>query len=165
MTTCSVPRRAARRFDSPQQEAFLNLWRTYDRLKLIEERLFNEHGLSAQQYNAMRLLRAGEPRGLPTLVLAQRLISRAPDVTRLIDKLEGLGFVERHRPSDNRRTVSIRITPDGRRKLDELKGEVRRMHQEQLGHMKAADLSELLRLLKLARSPHEDDTCNWLDEA
>ena len=76
-----------KRFDSPQQEVFLNLWRTYDRLRALEDELFGRHGLTAQQYNALRLLRAAHPGKVPTLALATRLVSRAPDITRLLDKL------------------------------------------------------------------------------
>src|SRR5438309_9283104 len=87
----------AARFDSPEQEVFLNLWRTYDRLRALEDELFARYDLTAQQYNALRLLRGEHPAGLPTLALAGRLVSRAPDITRLIDKLESRGLVERDR--------------------------------------------------------------------
>ncbi|MFM8728304.1 MAG: MarR family transcriptional regulator, partial [Planctomycetaceae bacterium] len=76
------------RFDSAEQEAFLNLWRTYDCLKGLEESVFGEYQLSAQQYNALRLLRAVHPGSLPTLSLGRRLISRSPDTTRMLDRLE-----------------------------------------------------------------------------
>src|SRR5438270_7092340 len=97
----------ARRFDSPEQEAYLNLWRTYDRLRALEDELFGRHGLTAQQYNALRLLRAEHPRPLPTLRLASRLVTRAPDITRLLDRLEQLGLVTRSRKADNRRVVDV----------------------------------------------------------
>jgi hypothetical protein len=77
-------RRPPRRFDSPQQECYLNLWRTYDRLRMVEDELFLGHDLTAQQYNALRLLRAEHPAALPTLVLAGKLVSHAPDITRLV---------------------------------------------------------------------------------
>src|SRR6059036_3586929 len=93
----------ARHFDSPEQEVFLNLWRTYDRLRLLEDELFGRHDLTAQQYNVLRLLRAGHPDTVPTLALAARLVSRAPDITRMLDKLEQRGLVARERPADNRR--------------------------------------------------------------
>ena len=80
--------RRARRFDSLEQEAFLNLWRTYDRLRAAEDALFGEHDLTPQQYNVLRLLRGVYPDTLPTLALAARLVSRAPDITRMLDKLE-----------------------------------------------------------------------------
>ena len=93
------------RFDSPEQEAFLNLWRTYDRLRALEDDLFARYDLTPQQYNALRLLRAEHPGTLQTLALADRLVSRAPDITRLLDKLEIRGLVGRDRLADNRRVV------------------------------------------------------------
>src|SRR6187200_810900 len=109
----TAPRRTPRRFDSPQQECYLNLWRTYDRLRMVEDQLFAQHDLTAQQYNALRLLRAEHPAGLPTLALAGRLVSHAPDITRLIDRLEQRGFVARQRVAANRRVVQIAITDAG----------------------------------------------------
>ena len=89
------------RFDSLQQEAYLNLWRTYDRLKVVEDELFVQFDLSAQQYNALRLLDAVHPGAMPTLALGQRLISRAPDMTRMLDRLEERGLVQRERRPEN----------------------------------------------------------------
>src|SRR5215510_12397015 len=103
-------RRLPRHFDSHQQEAYLNLWRTYDRLRMLEDELFARHDLTAQQYNALRLLRAEYPSALPTLVLAGRLVSHAPDITRLVDRLEQRGLVARRRVPDNRRVVEVGIT-------------------------------------------------------
>src|SRR3982751_144671 len=94
--------RADRSFDSLEQEAFLNLWRTYDRLRALEESLFSQFELSAQQYNALRLLRGVHPQSMPTLALGAKLISRAPDMTRLLDKLEARQLVHRERRSENR---------------------------------------------------------------
>src|SRR3982751_2267336 len=101
------------RFDSPQQEAYLNLWRTYDRLRLLEDELFGRHELTAQQYNALRLLKAAHPKKVATLHLAGRLVSRAPDITRLLDKLNERGLVDRERRADNRRVVHVGITDAG----------------------------------------------------
>lgn len=149
-------RRARARFDSPQQEAYLNLWRTYDRLRALEDELFGGYELTAQQYNALRLLRAEDPGSLPTLSLAARLVSRAPDITRLLDKLEGRGLVRRERPADNRRVVRVAITAAGRKLLDELAGAVRACHERQLGHLTNKQLRLLVALLEDARRPHED---------
>src|SRR6266852_9417308 len=95
------------RFDSLEQETFLNLWRTYDRLRVLEEELFGRYDLTPQQYNALRLLRGRHPGRLPTLELASRLVSRAPDITRLLDHLEGRGLIDRDRPASNRRVVEV----------------------------------------------------------
>jgi DNA-binding MarR family transcriptional regulator len=91
----AIPKK--RKFDSPEQEAYLALWRTYDRLRAIEEQLFSQWQISAQQYNVMRLLDAAHPQPIPTLTLSARLISRAPDITRMLDKLETSGYIVRGR--------------------------------------------------------------------
>lgn len=150
------PRRSPRRFDSPQQEAYLNLWRTYDRLRMLEDELFARHDLTAQQYNALRLLRGEHPEALPTLVLAGKLVSHAPDITRLVDRLEERGLVARRRMPDNRRVVQVGITEAGLNLLKQLDEPVRECHNRQLGHLTAAQLQSLVELLRNARQPHED---------
>ena len=150
-----------RRFDSPQQEAFLSLWRTYDRLRMLEDELFSKHDLTAQQYNALRLLKAEHPGTLPTLELAGRLVSRAPDITRLVDRLELRGLVVRERMADNRRVVQVGITDAGLSLLKQLEQPVRQCHQQQLGHLAPSDLQALLELLRNARRPHEDAASPW----
>jgi DNA-binding MarR family transcriptional regulator len=156
------PAGGSRRFDSLAQEAFLNLWRTYDRLHVLEEDLFGRYDLTPQQYNALRLLRGESGRKLPTLALASRLVSRAPDITRLLDKLEERGLVERERPADNRRMVLIALTDAGRSLLAELDHQVRECHVRQLGHLSEPQLRELIVLLQAARAPHEDASSPWL---
>jgi DNA-binding MarR family transcriptional regulator len=150
-----------KRFDSPQQEAFLNLWRTYDRLRALEDELFARHDLTAQQYNALRLLRAARPAKVPTLGLAARLVSRAPDITRLLDKLSDRGLIDRERRDDNRRIVHVGITDIGIALLDQLADEVRDCHLRQLGHLKPAEMKTLVDLLRKARSPHEGEGSDW----
>src|SRR5260370_26275945 len=100
--TAVRPKRKTKRFDSLEQEVFLNLWRTYDRLRRLEDGLFGQFGLTPQQYNVLRLLRAEHPETLPTLGLAERLVSRAPDITRMLDKLEERKLIARDRPAENR---------------------------------------------------------------
>lgn len=150
-----------RRFDSLEQEVFLNLWRTYDRLRLLEEELFARHDLTPQQYNALRLLSGEHPQRLRTLDLAARLVSRAPDITRLLDKLEQRGLIERERPADNRRVVYVGITVAGQALLHELREPLRACHNQQLGHLTAQELQHLISLLHAARLPHEDSASNW----
>ncbi|WP_241676308.1 MarR family winged helix-turn-helix transcriptional regulator [Bremerella volcania] len=136
----------------------MNLWRTYDRLKAFEEQVFGHAGLSAQQYNTLRLLKSVHPDSMPTLVLGSRLISRAPDMTRLLDKLEQRGLLSRERRPENRRVVEVTITPQGLELLEELASEVRDCHRKQLGHLSPDALRLLASLLKEAREPHEDET-------
>jgi DNA-binding MarR family transcriptional regulator len=157
----AAPRPHRLRFDSPQQEVYLNLWRTYDRLRTLEDELFGRHDLTAQQYNALRLLRAAHPQKVPTLGLAARLVSRAPDITRLLDKLRNRGLIERERPADNRRVVNVGISDAGIALLDQIAHEVRDCHLRQLGHLSPVQMKKLVALLHKAREPHEAEDSNW----
>lgn len=161
MTSPRPPANTRRRFDSLEQEAYLNLWRTYDRLKVIEEELFATVGISPQQYNTLRLLRAAEPPGLTVQGIGDRLISRAPDMTRLLDRLDERGWITRTRRADNRRVVDVSITPAGRELLDELASRVRNCHAQQLGHLPPETLQTLIDVLAAARAPHEADDSIW----
>ncbi|HEY0982245.1 MULTISPECIES: MarR family winged helix-turn-helix transcriptional regulator [unclassified Schlesneria] len=153
------------RFDSLQQEVYLNLWRTYDRLKSLEDELFASHELSAQQYNALRLLQAVHPASMPTSALGNKLISRAPDMTRLLDRLEARGLIQRERRADNRRVVEVSITAGGLQLVDELSTAVSECHSRQLGHLSEAQLKQLVELLYAARFPHEVEGSHWCREA
>jgi DNA-binding MarR family transcriptional regulator len=150
-----------RHFDSPRQEAYLSLWRTYDRLRMLEDQLFAGHDLTAQQYNALRLLKAEHPRTLPTLVLASRLVSHAPDITRMLDRLAQRRLVVRERLADNRRVVQVGITDAGLALLKELQQPVRNCHEQQLGHLSAGQLRTLVELLRACREPHEENGSPW----
>ncbi len=151
----------APRFDSPAQEGYLRLWRVYDRLKLIEEELFAAYELSSQQYNTLRLLRAALPGSMGTLELASRLISRAPDITRLVNKLEERTWVERQRDDSDRRNIRIRLTPAGNSLLQQLAGPLAAVHERQLGHLPANELNALIAALSAAGNPHEPDDSHW----
>lgn len=144
------------KFDSLEQEVFLNLWRTYDRLKRLEEEAFGQRRISAQQYNTLRLLQSSHPTSMHILELGRRLISRAPDMTRLLDRLEQRGLVTRERRSENRRVVEVSISKQGLILLDEIHEKVQECHTLQLGHMSKKSLRQLAELLKMARRPHED---------
>lgn len=160
ISTIATP--ARRRFDSPEQEAYLHLWRTYDLLKGLEDQLFREYELSAQQYNAMRLLQAAHPQRMATQDLGRRMISRAPDMTRLLDRLEERGWIERERLNENRRVVLVGMTPAGISILKELADRVVECHQAQLGHLTPEQIKTLVALLSKCREPHESAENPWL---
>lgn len=156
------PRKSAqRRFDSVQQEAYLALWRTYDRLRAIEDELFGPLDLTAQQYNLLRLLRAEHPDPVAASGLAERLVSRAPDVTRMLDKLETRGLVRRVRSETDRRAVQVSITEAGIAQLNAIAKPLQQCHERQLGHVPMADLQTLIALLQSVRSPHEPIDSPW----
>lgn len=154
-TGCNL-RSAPAAFDSLEQEAYLQLWRTYDRLREIDERVFQRHGITAQQYNALRILRSVRPGPLSTSALGARLVSRAADMTRLLDKLEEQGLVARKRCDDNRRVVFVSITAGGVAVVKRLAADVQRCGKDQLGHLERTTLRTLIDILKQARGPHED---------
>jgi DNA-binding MarR family transcriptional regulator len=150
-----------RHFDSLEQKAYLSLWRTYDRLWAVENELFSQWELTAQQYNILRLLLASFPRPVPTLSLVSRLISRAPDVTRMLDRLETRGLISRERSSEDRRTIFIAITEKGKRLLKAIARPLQQCHRQQLGHLSEAQLRTLVELLDMARHPHELPDSPW----
>jgi DNA-binding MarR family transcriptional regulator len=137
------------------------LWRTYDRLRALEDELFLSYELTPQQYNLLRLLKAVHPEKSPTLALANRLVSRAPDITRMLDKLAERGLIARERPADNRRMVRVGITDAGLKLVEEIAEPLRRCHARQLGHMKPEELRQLVELLRAARAPHEGTESVW----
>lgn len=157
--TASPPK--GRRFDSPEQEAFLGLWRTYDRLRAVEDAMFARQGLTAQQYNALRVLRARRPQRVPTLELGTLLVTGAPDITRMVDRLAERGWVDRERPADNRRVVLVGVTEAGVALLNDIAKSVRDCNARQLGHLSAEELRALSDLLRKAREPHEPDGSDW----
>jgi len=156
------PTRQSRHCDSLEQEVFLNMWRTYDRLRAFEDELFSRYELTPQQYNALRLLKSVQPETLATLDLGSRLVSRAPDITRLLDKLEQRGLIARDRPAENRRMVRIGITDAGLELLEELSEPILECHSRQLGHLSRSQLQELSDLLRAAREPHEAEGSAWI---
>jgi len=156
-----IARRSSRRFDSPQQETYLALWRTYDRLRSLEDSLFAEFDLTAQQYNLLRLLRATHPDAVPTLSLLDQLVSRAPNVTRMLDQLEERDLIVRRRSTEDRRTVFVGITETGLALLDQIAEPLQECHERQLGHLSPSDLKQLGQLLHKARTPHEPDNSPW----
>lgn len=146
-----------RAFESPEQEAFLNLFRTASFLETDFQHLFRAHGLTSPTYNVLRVLRGckgdpAAPHGRTCSQVGEHLITHVPDVTRLVDRLEQQGLASRQRCDKDRRVVYVAITPKGETLLAALDGPVLDLHRAQLGHMTSGELSELSRLLVKARS-------------
>lgn len=139
-----------RPFESAEQEAVLNVMRTSDRFDIQFSRLFREHGLTGSQYNVLRILR-GEGRPMPSLEVADRMLSAMPGITGLVDRLETLGLVTRERCTEDRRVVYVAITKQGLDILAKLDAPVAELHEKLVGHLTKAELKELSRLLEKAR--------------
>jgi DNA-binding MarR family transcriptional regulator len=143
-------------FARVEVEAFLNLLRSTDRLLRGLVDLLRPRQLSPAQYNVLRILRGAGDAGLSCGAVAERLVAHDPDVTRLLDRLEAAGHVQRARDRRDRRVVTARITASGLELLAELDPEVSALHARQLGHLGPARLRRLVALLELARTPPGD---------
>jgi len=140
-----------RRAACAEEAAFLDLVRTCDLLSRGPAQVLKTEDLSATQYNVLRILR-GAPEGLPCGEIANRMITRDPDVTRLLDRLEKRDLISRWRETADRRMVMARITEDGLKLLDRLDQPVQVTHRRQLGHLGQERLQALAELLRVARS-------------
>jgi DNA-binding MarR family transcriptional regulator len=134
------------------EDAFVSLARTEAVLQDGLDQVLNPYGLSLTQYTVLRILRGAGKDGLCRNEIGQRLITRMPDVTRLLDRMEAAGLVSRVRSSEDRRLVNTTLTDAGSARVDDLDVEVARVHQAQLGHLKDAELKTLIDLLNRARS-------------
>jgi len=121
--------------------------------------LLKPTGLSATQYNVLRILRGAGPEGLACREVGCRMISRDPDITRLMDRMESRGLIARARGEEDRRVVKSRLTAEGLRILVELDAPVQELHRRQLDHLPAKELRQLSRLLERART-HVETTCS-----
>lgn len=151
MTAKTIDAGKPPRRSSPEEAAFLELVRTTDLLSRGMVQIFKTEDISSTQYNVLRILR-GSPEGLACGEIANRMITRDPDVTRLLDRLEKRGLISRCRETKDRRTVMTRITPEGLKLLGRLDEPVQAAHRKQLGHLGHDRLRALGELLSLART-------------
>ena len=114
----------ARPFRDLERELAVVLLRTGDVLHHSISRALADWGLSNEQYNALRILKGAGEAGHPTLEISRRLISRSPNITRLLDKLITKGLARRDRDAADRRQAVIRITPKGLELLGRCDGAV-----------------------------------------
>jgi DNA-binding MarR family transcriptional regulator len=133
-----------------EETTFLELCRTTDMLSRRIAGVLKAEDLSSNQYNVLRILR-GAPEGLPCGEIGNRMITRDPDITRLLDRLEKRELISRSRETRDRRMVMARISPDGLELLARMDEPVRAMHRSQLGHLGRERLLALTELLQLAR--------------
>lgn len=140
-----------KQFSSLEQEATLSIARTEAVLREPIEELLKHAGVSLTQYNVLRILRGAGPEGLTRNEIRDRLISRMPDVTRLLDRMEEAGWVSRVREVEDRRCVATHLTRSGRTLVDSLDAPVDEEHIRRLGHMTRTQLRTLIELLAIAR--------------
>jgi len=137
----------------PTQEVYLELVRTHELLSAANHRFFQQHGVTPQQYNVLRVLYVrDEGDGVPCSTISSLLLNRVPDITRLLDRLERGGLVTRHRCESDRRVVRTRLTPQGHDLVETLHSPLHAHHQELAGHLDADELDTLTKLLTKLRT-------------
>jgi DNA-binding MarR family transcriptional regulator len=136
-----------------EEEALLNLVRTSDFLQHAFHHKTRDWGLTSTQYNVLRILRGAQPEGLQCAAIGDRMVTAEPDVTRVLARLKALRLIKQHRDKHDRRVVWTQIADAGLDLLREMDPLMQRLPTELLGHMSQDDLTEMIRLLELARRP------------
>ncbi len=136
---------------APEQEAILTVQRTADAFQRRTAELLKPYDISATQYNALRILRGAGSEGLPCGSVAERMVTRDPDITRLLDRLDRMGYITRARDTSDRRVVTARITEKGLKLLKQLDAPIADLNGSLLKHMTKSQIRNLVELLDLAR--------------
>ncbi len=144
--------RQKRPFQSTEQEAFLSLGRTWAVLEHAFSEALKPQAITPTQYNALRILRGAGPEGLSRGDIIDRMVSRVPDATRLLDRLEAMDLSVRARDPHDRRYVRTRITDQGLALLADLDDSVQELHERHLGALDESELDTLIGLLARIRS-------------
>jgi len=137
-----------------EQDVFVNAQKTADWLMRDVEDVLKDVRLSPTQYNVLRILRSPgttSAGGMACHEIGQRMITRDPDLTRLLDRLEDRELITRSRERQDRRVIRVRITPDGLRLLRDLDEPIRALHRKQLSRLGDKRLRLLKRLLEMTR--------------
>ena len=146
-------------FQIVEEEACLNIMRTNSGLNSEFLKLAKSHGITQVQYNILRILRGAGANGLSCVEIANRMITRVPDVTRLIDRLEKSGSVRRIRSISDRRIVQVMIAQKGQQLVDSLDKPTLDLLKKQLGHMTEEELALVNRLMVKARNGPQTMRC------
>ena len=143
--------RQSKPFESLEQEAALVLARTNDELRRRYDEFFKPYDLTSTQYNALRILRGAGEAGLPCSDIGARMVTRDPDITRLMNRLQKRGLCTRERDQLDARVIRSRITAAGLKLLKEIDEPVRELGYTLMGHMGESRLRSLIRLLDEVR--------------
>jgi DNA-binding MarR family transcriptional regulator len=143
-----------RPFPTRRGEAVVSLMRTADLLRRLLEQALEPLGVTAQQYNVLRILRGARPEPLPTLEIAERMIEHTPGITGLLDRLEAKKLVRRDRCESDRRQVLCTITAAGLDLLRRADVVVRGLESRGLGRLSDVKLRQLILLLDAIREGH-----------
>ena len=143
--------RQAAAFGSLEEEAILNIHRAASVLDQAVGEALKPYGLSTTQYNVLRILRGAGESGLACQEIAERMVARDPDITRLLDRLEGRLLIERARSREDRRVVVVRLAEEGAKRLASMDSSIGSLPKRVLGHLGPRRLRLLIGLLERAR--------------
>jgi DNA-binding MarR family transcriptional regulator len=138
-------------FASLEEEALLNLFRTSDCLNRAFQLKTRQWGVTSTQYNVLRILRGAQPKGLTCSSIGSRMIAAEPDITRLLARLKALRLIRQRRDAKDRRLVWTQISESGLALLQEMDPVIFRLPGELLEGLSQTELTELIRMLELAR--------------
>ena len=148
----ALPQAGKVRRTCPEEAAFLDLLRTTDILSRQLARLLKTEDLSSTQYNVLRILRGAGAEGHRCSAIAERMITREPDITRLLDRMAKAGWIEQARDTDDRRVVITRITPEALKLLKEIDKPISELNRTLMANVGEKKLKTLLSLLDEVRS-------------
>ena len=131
-------------FPRRSSEALLSVLRTAALLEHQINEALRPYGITELQYNVLRILRGAGPDGWCGREISERLVSKVPDVSRLLDRMEGMQLLRRERDAADRRHVTARISPKGLRVLDEALPSLEVLERERFGHMDAERLRHII---------------------
>jgi len=140
-------------FARPADEALVSIMRTAVVLEHAQNEALRPHGLTLTQYNVLRILRGAGRRGLCGREIAERMVSNVPDVSRLLDRMEEMGTIRRARDADDRRHVTARIAPKGRRVLSQASPALEQVARSRFGRLAPSAVPALIRALAAIREP------------
>ncbi len=143
--------RQTKPFGSIEEEAFLNLGRSWETILGRLADFLKQYQLTPTQYNMLRILRGAGKEGMTCSEAAGRMITADPDITRLLDRLEGRELIRRERSGQDRRIVISRITEAGVELLKEIQKPVSELLARNLGHLGRRKLTDLIETLEEVR--------------
>ena len=151
VTTLQQEIKQTKPFTSLEQEAHLSVIRTAAILADEVDQFLRPFGLTGTQYNVLRILRGAEPDGLCRNEVRDRMLTRMPDMTRLLDRMEDAGLVVRTRERDDRRMVRTRIAEQGTKILSDIDEAVQTAHKSRFSKLTQEELRTVIEILAKVR--------------
>ncbi len=144
-----------RPFSLIEEEAALNIIRTAEVLQRFIANFLRPFDLSPVQYNVLRILRGAGAAGATCSQIGERLVTRDPDITRLLDRMQARALIERERSTEDRRVVITRISKTGSALVDSIDQPLRSVNKTKLGKFGREELADLIADLERVREAYE----------